>query len=84
MDIRKTTEIKIKLIPYILFPMMIGVLSGLVVFLFKIAAAAVMHCSERIYDLVRQNPIYLPLLVLGAAAIGAVAALRRSMRWSLT
>ena len=75
MDIKKTTEIKIKLIPYILFPMTIGVLSGLVIFLFKIAAAAVMHCSERIYDLVRQNPIYLPLLVLGAAAIGAVAAL---------
>ena len=75
MDIKKTTEIKIKLIPYILFPIMIGILSGLVIFLFKLASSAVMHYSERIYSLVRQNPIYLPLLILGAAVIGGIAAL---------
>ena len=73
MNIQKTTEIKIKLIPYVLFPMMIGVLSGCVIFLFKIAASTVMHYSESIYSFVRENPIYLPLLILGAAAIGALA-----------
>ena len=75
MDIKKTTELKIKLIPYILFPMMIGVLSGLVIFLFKIAASHVMHFSQRIYSFVRENPAYLPLLILGAALIGVLAAL---------
>ena len=68
------SEIKIKLIPYVLFPMMIGVLTGVLIFLFKLVSSAVMHCSERIYTFVRQSPEYLPLLILGAALIGVLSA----------
>ena len=75
MKFKGLSEIKIKLIPYILFPMMIGILTGFLIFLFKIVSSAVMRYSERIYTFVRQNPKYLPLLILGAAVIGAVSAL---------
>ena len=71
----KNTQKRSKLIPYILFPMAVGVLSGILIFLFKIASADVMHRSEQIYAFVRQNPAYLPLLIPGAAAVGAVSAL---------
>ena len=64
-----------KLIPYILFPMVVGILSGVLIFLFKVASADVMRRSEQIYAFVRQNPAYVPLLIPGAAAIGAVSAL---------
>jgi H+/Cl- antiporter ClcA len=76
-DMKNTESVGIKnrLIPYILFPMMTGILTGVLIFLFKISASSVMHFSERIYQYVRENPIYLPLLVLGVACIGAVSAL---------
>ena len=46
---KDSSTIKIKLIPYILFPMMIGIFTGVLIFLFKIGASAVMRDSERIY-----------------------------------
>ena len=55
--------------------MVVGVLSGVLIFLFKLASSAVMHLSEQIYGFVRQNPVYLPALILGVAAIGVVSAL---------
>ena len=70
----KTSDIKTKLIPYILFPMIIGILTGILIFLFKIASSYVMHFSQRIYAFVRENPIYLPLLVGGVALIGVISA----------
>ena len=71
----KVSDVKTKLIPYIFFPMIVGVLSGVLIFLFKVASTHVMHLSERIYSYVRENPKYLPLLVLGVAAIGVISAL---------
>ena len=68
------SRVNSKLIPYILFPMIVGVLSGVLIFLFKLASSAVMHLSEQIYGFVRQNPVYLPALILGVAAIGVVSA----------
>ena len=75
MKSHKNHHKKSKLIPYVLFPMIVGILSGVLIFLFKIASSHVMHKSEQIYAFVRQNPAYLPLLILGVAAIGVVSAL---------
>ena len=75
MQSKKSSSIKTKLIPYIVFPMLIGVLTGILIFLFKITSSAVIHYSEKIYDFVRQNPMYLPLLILGAVVIGTLSAL---------
>lgn len=61
--------------PYILLSMLVGVLTGVLIFCFKVAASHVIHSSERIYAFVRQNPIYIPLLIGSAAAIGVLAAL---------
>ncbi|MBR4873805.1 MAG: hypothetical protein IKV00_08210, partial [Clostridia bacterium] len=66
---------KSKIAPYILFPAMIGVLTGVLIFLFKIASSWVMKQSANMYTFVRENPKYLPLLVLGIAALGACSAL---------
>lgn len=75
MKTKGSSEAKTKLIPYILFPMLIGVLSGVLIFLFKIGASTVIHWSEQVYELVRQNPKYLPLFIVGAAVLGIVSAL---------
>ena len=72
---KSNKPIKAKISPYIILPMIIGIMTGVLIFLFKLASTTVMHWSEHIYEFVRENPAYLPLLILGAAAIGSVAAL---------
>ena len=62
-------HVRSKIAPYILFPAMIGVLTGVLIFLFKIASSWVMKQSANMYTFVRENPKYLPLLVLGIAAL---------------
>lgn len=61
--------------PYILLSMLVGVLTGVLIFCFKIASSFVIHSSERMYAFVRQNPVYIPLLIGGAVAIGVIASL---------
>lgn len=63
------------LIAFIAFPAIIGILSGFLIFIFKITATLVMSLSGNIYSFVRENPIYLPLLVLGSALIGLISAM---------
>lgn len=75
MKSKKSETVKTKLIPYILFPALIGIFTGVVIFLFKILSAAVMKLSGKIYSFVRENPAYLPLLILGMALVGLCAAL---------
>ena len=58
----------------VLYPAIVGVLTGILIFLFKITSSKVMHISENIYSAVRENPKYLPLLILGVTAIGFGAA----------
>ena len=72
---KSNKPIKAKISPYIIFPMIIGIMTGVLIFLFKLASTTVMHWSEHIYEFVRENPKYLPLLILGAAAIGTIAAI---------
>jgi H+/Cl- antiporter ClcA len=72
---KNNETMKHKLIPYVLFPSLIGAFTGVVIFLFKIATTAVIRLSERIYSFVRENPVYLPLLIIAMALIGLCAAL---------
>lgn len=71
----RATYIKESLIPCLGLSMIAGILTGALIFLFKLACTAVIRLSTQIYDAVRANPIYLPLLILGAAVIGLLAAL---------
>ena len=73
MQRQRASKVTHKLIPYIAVPMMTGILTGFTIFLFKICSSSVMHFSETVYEFVRENPVYLPLLILGAAAIGLIA-----------
>ena len=64
-----------RVISCVIFPAIVGVLTGALIFLFKIASSKVMHISESVYAAVRANPKYLPLLILGVSAIGFIAAI---------
>lgn len=67
------TRIRDKILPYFVFPTVVGVVTGILIFIFKVVSSFVIHKSESIYAFVRENPIYLPLLLLGAASLGLVA-----------
>ena len=54
--------------------MVTGVATGSLIFGFKVAANQIIEVSEKIYTFVRANPQWLPLLLLGAAVLGALAA----------
>lgn len=75
MKSKKQSSFKKQLIPFVLFPMITGFFTGVLIFLFKVSASFVIHSSEKIYGFVRENPKYLPLLILGAAIIGAAASI---------
>lgn len=71
----KQTYLKHTLLPCLLLASAIGVLTGVAIFLFRLASTAIIACSERIYALVRADVRYLPLLILGAALLGLLSAL---------
>ncbi len=75
MNSHRSHYIKNLLIPCITFSVVTGVFSALLIALFKCAASAIIGTSERIYDYVRANPVWLPVLIAGAAAIGFLASL---------
>lgn len=64
-----------KLLPMFVFPAVVGIMTGVLIFIFKLASSFVMHKSADMYAWVRENPAYLPLLILGVCAIGLVSAL---------
>ena len=68
-------HIKEKLLPLLVFPFVVGALTGVVIFAFKLASSLVIERSERIYAFVRENPKYLPGLVLGVIIVGVMSAL---------
>ena len=63
------------LLPLVVFSLITGVLTGAVIFLFKIASSAVIGLSESIYASARQNLILVPIIIVGAAMIGLLSAL---------
>ncbi len=73
MNHRVCNHIKNLLLPCLGFSLSAGILSAILVTLFKLAAEAVIHLSTKFYGAVRVNPVLLPLLVLCASAIGLVA-----------
>lgn len=62
-------------IRYIFVSLTLGAVTAVLIFLFKLAANAVISLSSDIYSFVRENPSYFPILVLGVAIIGALSAL---------
>ena len=67
--------IKNLLIPCFVFSLITGVISSLLIIAFKIASGSVIHLSEKVYGLVRENPLWLPVLILAVAALGFVGSL---------
>lgn len=67
---QRTTYIKNLLLPCVILSALVGIVTGVIIFLFKIIATYVIHLSERLYGFVRTNPQYLPLLLIGAIILG--------------
>ena len=61
--------------PSLFFSVVTGVCCAAVIFLFKVCSGRLIGYSTGIYDYVRQNPIWLPLLILGALALGILSML---------
>lgn len=61
------------LLPCLLLSIITGVLSALLISLFQFAAGQAVSISHHIYETVRTNPIWLPCMILGAAAVGYVS-----------
>ncbi|MBR5322182.1 MAG: chloride channel protein [Clostridia bacterium] len=72
---RLYNHIKTLLFPCLAFSVVAGFLSAVIITVFKILAENVIHLSNTLYGAVRTNPIYLPLLILGAVSVGLVASL---------
>ena len=62
------------LLPCLAFASAIGLLTGGAIFIFRMVTTAVIDTSERIYNYVRADARYLPLLLLGAAVLGLCSA----------
>lgn len=67
--------IKNLLLPCLLFSIATGIFSSILITAFKIAAGYTVGLSEKIYEVVREYPIWLPCLIGGAAILGFVASL---------
>lgn len=63
------------LIPGIWLSILTGVITGAVIFAFKVASSRVLELSAQIYGAVRNEPIWLPVLLIGAAAVGGAITL---------
>lgn len=72
---KRLTYIKNILLPCLLLSIITGALTGGLIFIFKVAASAVISLSTDAYAFVRENPAYLPCLLLEAAVLGLIAAL---------
>ena len=70
-----TNHIKHTLLPCIAFSAVAGFCSAIIITAFKLLAEWVVHLSGMAYDFVRNDPIWLPLLILAAAAIGIISSL---------
>lgn len=67
------TYIRNIILPCLVYPAVTGLFTGGLIFLFKLAVSKAVPLSEHLYSAARDNIAYLPLLVLGAALLGAVA-----------
>lgn len=72
---QKIKHIRSTLLPCILLSAITGTATGALIFAFKISATKVAAFSNALYSPVRQKPIYLLVLILGAIAVGLLSAL---------
>ena len=63
------------LLPCLLFSTLTGIFTGALIFSFNLISTEVIHYSSEIYHFVRENPIYIPLLLLGVTVLGLLAGL---------
>lgn len=75
MDKKFISRVRDKLLPMLVFPAVVGILTGVLIFIFKVTSSHVMHASAGVYAFVRENPGFLPLLLLGGALLGVCSAL---------
>ena len=75
MQKRLRNHIKNLLLPCLVFSALAGFFSAIIITAFKLLAEWVVHVSVSVYSTVRENPEWLPMLILGAATIGLIASI---------
>ena len=75
MKIASSNCAKNPLLPCLVFSVVTGVFSTLVITLFQLGAEQAVAFSVKIYRAVQANPRWLPCLLLGAAAVGGLLSL---------
>ena len=70
------------LLPCFFFSVITGFFSAILITVFKIMAEWAVHTSSSAYDAVRENPIWLPVLVIAASLMGLAASLILSISHS--
>ena len=71
----KSYYVKKILLPLLIFSVVTGVFTGVVIYAFKLASSAVIKLSGDIYAHVRATPELIPVLIVGAVVIGLIAAI---------
>lgn len=74
MHSKRSNYAKNILLPCLLFSVITGIFTGILIFLFKAAASWIISASSGIYAYVRENPALLPVLIGGAAVVGLISA----------
>ena len=69
-------------VPCLIFSAITGFFTAIITTVFKLLAEYVIHLSTSAYAAVREDPIWLPILVAAAAALGLAAALILSISHS--
>lgn len=70
----RSAYIKNILLPCFGLSAITGGITGVLIFLFKWSTTNVIEISSLIYSAVRSDPVYLPFLIVGALAVGLLAA----------
>ncbi len=70
----RATYIKHIFFPCFVLSLIAGIFTGVLIFLFKLLSGCVFEWSASLYGYVRENPQWLPCLVLGASLLGLAAA----------
>ena len=73
MSRKYSSHIKQTIIPCVALSALTGVFTGVLIFIFRFCAEHVISFSDKIYSGVRAYPAFLPLLILGAAALGGIS-----------
>lgn len=69
---QRITYIKNLLFPCVMLSALVGFVTGIIIFLFKIIASYVIRLSGFLYAHVRANPQFFPLLLTGAILLGLI------------